>query len=134
MGDKQKAGILCSSCCFGVRNWFHFVVASSALSVCCALCAVQVHELIHNRPGFMWSLLVNSCIAYLVNLTNFLVTKYTSALTLQVNIITNKSCVVLAMACQPRTAHDSWSPCTPARSHCGEHLMLYAMLKHRLGM
>jgi hypothetical protein len=46
---------------------------------------VQVHELIHNRPGFMWSLLVNSCIAYLVNLTNFLVTKYTSALTLQVN-------------------------------------------------
>ncbi|KAF6256719.1 plastidic phosphate translocator-like protein 2 [Scenedesmus sp. NREL 46B-D3] len=44
----------------------------------------QVHDLIRNRPGFMWSLLVNSCIAYLVNLTNFLVTKYTSALTLQV--------------------------------------------------
>jgi hypothetical protein len=48
------------------------------------LCCVQVHGLIHSHPGFMWSLLVNSCIAYLVNLTNFLVTKYTSALTLQV--------------------------------------------------
>ncbi|KAF8071001.1 sugar phosphate/phosphate translocator [Scenedesmus sp. PABB004] len=44
----------------------------------------QVHGLIYSRPGFFWSLLFNSCIAYLVNLTNFLVTKYTSALTLQV--------------------------------------------------
>lgn len=47
-------------------------------------CSVQVHGLIHSHPGFFWSLLINSCIAYLVNLTNFLVTKYTSALTLQV--------------------------------------------------
>ena len=44
----------------------------------------QVHGLVHTHPGFFWSLLVNSCIAYLVNLTNFMVTKYTSALTLQV--------------------------------------------------
>jgi drug/metabolite transporter (DMT)-like permease len=44
----------------------------------------QVYGLIHSHPGFFWSLLINSCIAYLVNLTNFLVTKYTSALTLQV--------------------------------------------------
>lgn len=44
----------------------------------------QVHGLLHSHPGFGWSLLVNSCIAYAVNLTNFLVTKYTSALTLQV--------------------------------------------------
>lgn len=45
----------------------------------------QVHDLCLTRPGFFWSLYINSCIAYLVNLTNFLVTKYTSALTLQVN-------------------------------------------------
>ncbi|KAI8468716.1 MAG: triose-phosphate transporter family-domain-containing protein [Monoraphidium minutum] len=34
--------------------------------------------------GFLPSLLINSSMAYAVNLTNFLVTKYTSALTLQV--------------------------------------------------
>lgn len=32
-------------------------------------------------------LLFNSCLAYFVNLTNFLVTKHTSALTLQVRVI-----------------------------------------------
>jgi len=32
----------------------------------------------------VWLLLFNSCLAYFVNLTNFLVTKHTSALTLQV--------------------------------------------------
>lgn len=35
-------------------------------------------------PGFWFLLLFNSFLAYFVNLTNFLVTKYTSALTLQV--------------------------------------------------
>lgn len=35
---------------------------------------------------FLWYLLFNSALAYLVNLTNFLVTKHTSALTLQVII------------------------------------------------
>lgn len=33
----------------------------------------------------VWLLLFNSCLAYFVNLTNFLVTKHTSALTLQVS-------------------------------------------------
>lgn len=33
----------------------------------------------------IWYLLFNSSLAYFVNLTNFLVTKHTSALTLQVN-------------------------------------------------
>lgn len=33
---------------------------------------------------FLWYLIFNSSLAYLVNLTNFLVTKHTSALTLQV--------------------------------------------------
>jgi hypothetical protein len=42
------------------------------------------HAMIMSRPGFAWWLLGNSCLAYAVNLTNFLVTKYTSALTLQV--------------------------------------------------
>jgi drug/metabolite transporter (DMT)-like permease len=40
--------------------------------------------LMEASPGFFWWLLGNSCLAYAVNLTNFLVTKYTSALTLQV--------------------------------------------------
>ena len=35
-------------------------------------------------PSMMAMLLLNGCAAYLVNLSNFLVTKYTSALTLQV--------------------------------------------------
>lgn len=33
---------------------------------------------------FLWYLIFNSSLAYFVNLTNFLVTKHTSALTLQV--------------------------------------------------
>jgi hypothetical protein len=37
-----------------------------------------------NKPGFAWWLICNCTLAYAVNLTNFLVTKYTSALTLQV--------------------------------------------------
>lgn len=40
--------------------------------------------MLHAKPAFFWTLLVNSCMAYAVNLTNFMVTKYTSALTLQV--------------------------------------------------
>ncbi|KAE8815658.1 putative sugar phosphate/phosphate translocator [Hordeum vulgare] len=35
-------------------------------------------------PSFVWMLIGNSSLAYLVNLTNFLVTKHTSPLTLQV--------------------------------------------------
>ena len=37
--------------------------------------------------NIVWCLLFNSGLAYLVNLTNFLVTKHTSALTLQVYTI-----------------------------------------------
>ncbi|GBF98555.1 sugar phosphate phosphate translocator-like [Raphidocelis subcapitata] len=40
--------------------------------------------LMATNPGFLWWLLLNSFTAYAVNLTNFMVTKYTSALTLQV--------------------------------------------------
>mmetsp|Transcript_13757 Transcript_13757/g.29598 ORF Transcript_13757/g.29598 Transcript_13757/m.29598 type:complete len:373 (+) Transcript_13757:157-1275(+) len=36
------------------------------------------------KSGFLWWLILNSSLAYAVNLTNFLVTKYTSPLTLQV--------------------------------------------------
>lgn len=35
----------------------------------------------------VWYLLFNSALAYFVNLTNFLVTKHTSALTLQVSLV-----------------------------------------------
>lgn len=43
------------------------------------------HALVLGRTGGFWPLLlVNAVMAYFVNLTNFLVTKYTSALTLQV--------------------------------------------------
>ena len=37
-------------------------------------------------PSIAWLLIFNSALAYFVNLTNFLVTKHTSALTLQVII------------------------------------------------
>jgi hypothetical protein len=49
----------------------------------------------------IWYLLFNSCLAYFVNLTNFLVTKHTSPLTLQVrhglfsNLILNCSLLKL---------------------------------------
>ncbi len=46
----------------------------------------RTHALMASNPGFFWWLLVNSCMAYAVNLTNFMVTKYTSALTLQVGL------------------------------------------------
>ena len=36
---------------------------------------------------FLWYLMFNSSLAYFVNLTNFLVTKHTSALTLQVILL-----------------------------------------------
>jgi hypothetical protein len=45
---------------------------------------MQVLQVLQAKPGFFWTLLINSCMAYAVNLTNFMVTKYTSALTLQV--------------------------------------------------
>ncbi|KAI5020624.1 hypothetical protein ZWY2020_045512 [Hordeum vulgare] len=42
-------------------------------------------ELAREDPSFVWMLIGNSSLAYLlVNLTNFLVTKHTSPLTLQV--------------------------------------------------
>lgn len=44
----------------------------------------RTHTLMAANPNFVWWLLVNSFMAYAVNLTNFMVTKYTSALTLQV--------------------------------------------------
>ncbi len=40
--------------------------------------------LIRNDAKILWYLIFNSALAYFVNLTNFLVTKHTSALTLQV--------------------------------------------------
>ena len=48
----------------------------------------------------VWLLLFNSCLAYFVNLTNFLVTKHTSALTLQVRnalLPINSSCHLLML-------------------------------------
>lgn len=44
----------------------------------------QVMELGSNNPSFVLLLLLNALFAFLVNLYNFLVTRYTSALTLQV--------------------------------------------------
>ena len=43
----------------------------------------------------VWYLLFNSALAYFVNLTNFLVTKHTSALTLQVDSHLKLSCSFL---------------------------------------
>jgi hypothetical protein len=44
----------------------------------------RTQELLATNSGFLGWLLFNSFMAYAVNLTNFMVTKYTSALTLQV--------------------------------------------------
>jgi len=44
----------------------------------------RTHTMMAANSSFFWWLLFNSCMAYAVNLTNFMVTKYTSALTLQV--------------------------------------------------
>uniref|UniRef100_A0A8I6XSR3 Uncharacterized protein n=1 Tax=Hordeum vulgare subsp. vulgare TaxID=112509 RepID=A0A8I6XSR3_HORVV len=41
-------------------------------------------ELAREDPSFVWMLIGKSSLAYLLNLTNFLVTKHTSPLTLQV--------------------------------------------------
>lgn len=43
-----------------------------------------VATLAREDPSFIWILICNSSLAYFVNLTNFLVTKHTSPLTLQV--------------------------------------------------
>lgn len=43
-----------------------------------------VAALARDDPSFVWILVCNSSLAYFVNLTNFLVTKHTSPLTLQV--------------------------------------------------
>jgi hypothetical protein len=45
----------------------------------------RTQELLATNSGFLGWLVFNSFMAYAVNLTNFMVTKYTSALTLQVS-------------------------------------------------
>jgi hypothetical protein len=50
-------------------------------------------------PSFVWMLLLNSSLAYLVNLTNFLVTKHTSPLTLQVTTGSSVFCHVCRAFC-----------------------------------
>ena len=49
-----------------------------------SLCSPLLRSRARSPAGFWLMLAVNSCMAYLANLTNFLVTKHTSALTLQV--------------------------------------------------
>jgi hypothetical protein len=46
---------------------------------------ITVEKARADGPGILFLLLLNSGMAYFVNLTNFLVTKHTSALTLQVS-------------------------------------------------
>ncbi len=46
---------------------------------------VKATEVAETTPNFYMWLAANSVLAYFVNLTNFMVTKYTSALTLQVS-------------------------------------------------
>lgn len=41
-------------------------------------------DLLISEPGFVLLIVFNSSLAYIVNFTNFQITKYTSALTLQV--------------------------------------------------
>jgi hypothetical protein len=63
-----------------------------AASHCWSVQAMQkAAELAAANPGFVWFLMGNSLLAYFVNLTNFMVTKYTSALTLQVRALIRAS-------------------------------------------
>ncbi len=50
-----------------------------------------------DNPNFAWWMVLNALFAYLTNLFNFLVTKYTSALTLQVRA----SCPNVLKECVP---------------------------------
>lgn len=52
----------------------------------------QVHVLAATRPGFHLIIAGNCVLAFFANLLNFLVTKHTSPLTLQVSI--HSSCVL----------------------------------------
>lgn len=47
----------------------------------------------------IWYLLFNSSLAYFVNLTNFLVTKHTSALTLQVCLLSSSLMLMFVLSC-----------------------------------
>lgn len=76
-----------------MAGWHHTLTTclSERPSACVILLLLQVMQVLHAKPAFFWTLLVNSCMAYAVNLTNFLVTKYTSALTLQVSTTRRQS-------------------------------------------
>lgn len=68
---------------------------------------LQVYDMVAANPSFFWWLLMNSSLAYAVNLTNFLVTKYTSALTMQVRRAARRgtSIAVLPASSQIGRAH-----------------------------
>lgn len=51
------------------------------------------------HPNFFWLLAFNAFLAYFTNLTNFLVTRYTSALTLQVRPMLQKCSFPTATVC-----------------------------------
>ncbi|XLR06524.1 hypothetical protein S83_034462 [Arachis hypogaea] len=55
-------------------------------------------SLAREDPSILWLLIFNSALAYFVNLTNFLVTKHTSALTLQV-LGNAKGAVAVVITC-----------------------------------
>ncbi|GAB4860057.1 hypothetical protein Ancab_011535 [Ancistrocladus abbreviatus] len=85
-------GILLSS--EGERlNSMNLLMCMAPIAVICLIPAALIMEkdvigitiaLARNDIRLLWYLLFNSALAYFVNLTNFLVTKHTSALTLQV--------------------------------------------------
>jgi len=80
-----------------------------------------VADLARVDPSFLWILLCNSCLAYFVNLTNFLVTKHTSALTLQVNFFIIQAHRMLRwLHCKPMlpTSSCSSSSCCCHLCHC----------------
>ncbi|KAK9734787.1 hypothetical protein RND81_04G163100 [Saponaria officinalis] len=74
-------------------NSMNLLMYMAPIAVVCLIPAALIMEknvvgitvaLAREDAKILWYLLFNSCLAYFVNLTNFLVTKHTSALTLQV--------------------------------------------------
>ena len=63
-----------------------------------------------SNSSFLWWMVMNASSAYLTNLFNFLVTKYTSALTLQVSGLWARACLCVH-------THVSFQPPTPPQTY-----------------
>lgn len=81
----------------------------------------QALALAAEQPGFVALLAGNAALAYIVNFTNFQITKYTSALTLQVRTHPFPSWLLNQMSCKHSKPCEDCHPCPTTRSHTCLH-------------